>query len=283
MDVTFYTEPQKFLDVAGEYLERHIRTHTIVATVARREPLKNMPYWFAVMSEGETIRGIAMRTHPQPPHALFVPSLSEECLAALAHALLERKEQVTACNGDVQTARSLFQLLGYPHPVVGVHTRLHFLDHVTFPSKPAGELRQATLADLPLIKSWRRTFWEDVEKQGGREPQEDEVQSYADSSLTEPAVVAGQYWFWEVDGKPVHMTVTQPARFGVEKIGPVYTPEEYRGNGYAGYVVALLSHQILERGHTPTLYTDQANPVSNKVYTRIGFVGAADEGEVLVN
>ncbi len=55
-----------------------------------------------------------------------------------------------------------------------------------------------------------------------------------------------------------------------------------RGRGYASWVVASLTQQLLDAGARPCLYTDQANPVSNLVYERIGYEPVHDEGNVVV-
>ncbi len=73
-------------------------------------------------------------------------------------------------------------------------------------------------------------------------------------------------FLWEVDGEPVHLTGRNPASYGAARIGPVYTPREHRGRGYASATVAELSRRILDEGDRPCLFTDQANPVSNRVY-----------------
>lgn len=59
---------------------------------------------------------------------------------------------------------------------------------------------------------------------------------------------------------------------GVVRIGPVFTPPELRGRGYAGVAVAELSRRLLHAGNRACmLYTDLANPTSNSVYQRIGY------------
>ncbi len=55
-------------------------------------------------------------------------------------------------------------------------------------------------------------------------------------------------------------------------ISLVYTPPQFRGNGYATFVVKELSDYILQRGKQfATLYTDLDNPTSNKIYQAVGF------------
>ena len=61
------------------------------------------------------------------------------------------------------------------------------------------------------------------------------------------------------------------------RIGPVYTPPEQRGNGYATALVAEQSAWLLAGGRRFCfLYTDLANPTSNAIYERIGYERVAD-------
>ena len=64
------------------------------------------------------------------------------------------------------------------------------------------------------------------------------------------------------------------------RIGPVYTPPEHRRRGYATTLVADLSAWLLERGHRACfLYTDLANPTSNRIYVEIGYERVCDAME----
>jgi predicted GNAT family acetyltransferase len=68
------------------------------------------------------------------------------------------------------------------------------------------------------------------------------------------------------------MVSTNPAVAGVVRIGPVYTPPEARRRGYASSAVAAVSREALATGaHTCMLYTDLANPTSNKIYADVGY------------
>lgn len=56
------------------------------------------------------------------------------------------------------------------------------------------------------------------------------------------------------------------------RVGPVYTPPAQRGRGYAGSAVAGLSRRVLARGaRRCALFTDLANPTSNKIYAEVGY------------
>jgi GNAT superfamily N-acetyltransferase len=140
---------------------------------------------------------------------------------------------------------------------------------------PVGALRQASYADLPQALAWFEAFFIDADKQAGRPhgTHAGEVPRPEDLLLR---IEAGGIWFWEVDGSPVHVSALNPASFGVARIGPVFTPPEQRGHGYAGATVAALAQMALDAGAVPCLFTDQANPVSNALYARIGFTPVTD-------
>ena len=60
----------------------------------------------------------------------------------------------------------------------------------------------------------------------------------------------------------------------------MYTPPERRRRGYASALVAALSQEQLDAGKEFCfLYTDLANPTSNKIYQDIGYEPVADVDE----
>jgi predicted GNAT family acetyltransferase len=60
-------------------------------------------------------------------------------------------------------------------------------------------------------------------------------------------------------------------------VGPVYTPPEERGHGYATALVAHVSRAALEGGRRACyLHTDLSNATSNAMYQRIGYDRVCD-------
>jgi predicted GNAT family acetyltransferase len=56
------------------------------------------------------------------------------------------------------------------------------------------------------------------------------------------------------------------------RVAPVYTPPEHRGRGYAAAATAVVSRAALDAGAREVLlYTDLANPTSNRLYARLGY------------
>jgi len=96
-------------------------------------------------------------------------------------------------------------------------------------------------------------------------------------------IAAGRVWFWEDEhGERVHLTGVNPPSYGVARVGPVYTPKTHRGRGYASAAVAEVSRRILDEGGRACLFTDQANPTSNKIYEALGYRRVVDMANVVV-
>ena len=90
-------------------------------------------------------------------------------------------------------------------------------------------------------------------------------------------------WLWEDEtGAVVHLTSFSPPYFGVARVGPVYTPREQRGHGYASAAVAQVSQRLLDQGARVCLFTDQANPTSNRIYQALGYRAVVDMANLLI-
>ena len=76
--------------------------------------------------------------------------------------------------------------------------------------------------------------------------------------------------------RPVAMAGVFDAVAGVARIGPVYTPPDRRGRGYASALVAEVSDAVLTRGQRCILYTDLENPTSNAIYRALGYRAVAE-------
>jgi predicted GNAT family acetyltransferase len=86
-------------------------------------------------------------------------------------------------------------------------------------------------------------------------------------------------YLW-ADGEPVSLAARRRQLPHGASVGPVYTPPAMRGHGYATACVAALSQAILDAGaHFCTLFTNLANPTTNRIYQRIGYQPLCDFGE----
>lgn len=85
------------------------------------------------------------------------------------------------------------------------------------------------------------------------------------------SINSGKLYILVKDSEVVSMAniAHRSQNFGM--INLVYTPNEYRKNGYASDLVATLSQLILDEDRIPMLYTDDSNDTSNKIYMNIGY------------
>jgi RimJ/RimL family protein N-acetyltransferase len=288
--VDLLDDPQRFLEVAAGYLAARPVTSTVVATVTERvvreesaavAPPPGPSRWWAVVrgASGEVV-GAAMRTAPFAPFPPWLMDMPDEAAVELARLLVARGETIDAVNGALPSAALCAAEIGrLTDRTVRVveHLRLFELGELVRPARwPDGRLRPATEADLGLALAWYDAFGMAAAEQAGRTephhtPDEDE-----ESMLRR--IHEGRVFLWEDgSGEVVHLTGANPPSLGVSRVGPVYTPAEHRGHGYASAAVHEVSRRILDSGARACLFTDQANPTSNAIYQRIGYVAVADQ------
>jgi predicted GNAT family acetyltransferase len=139
------------------------------------------------------------------------------------------------------------------------------------PVDPPGLTRRATNADLDLGIAWTRAFVAETGVVAGVDPRRN----------VEASISQGRLWFWQDGDDVVSLTGTSPSVARVSRIGPVFTPPEHRGRGYARSLVAEVSRQRLADGNTSCcLFTDLANPVSNQIYQQVGYRPVDDFAEI---
>jgi GNAT superfamily N-acetyltransferase len=165
---------------------------------------------------------------------------------------------------------------------LALHLRLFKLSRLIQPRAVPGHLRQAVRDDLELVRICYQAFMADADAQAGRAPGSS-PQDGSDSESLLRRIDDGGIWLWvDRSGTAVHLTAVNTPSFGVARIGPVYTPPEQRGRGYASAAVAAVSGRLLEAGVVPCLFTDQANPTSNKIYTALGYEPVVDMANYVV-
>jgi predicted GNAT family acetyltransferase len=285
-----FDDPAAFLAVAGDTLAADPVLSTVVATNAQRwadryaagEDRPDHPCWFAAATDLDgVVVGAAMRTAPFAPYPLYVLAMSDAAARALADALLARGEQVDAANGSLPAvdvfARHLAERTGRVART-SRPTRFYELGSLVEQDRlPAGRARLAERADLDLLLAWTSEFLPEADRQAGRTAR---PASDARPQDVLERIDGHRMWLWEADGEAVAMTGFQGPAFGTARIGPVFTPADQRGRGYASALVAHASRELTRRGLRVCLATDLDNPVSNAVYVRLGYEPAGDTAEM---
>ena len=277
MNVREFDTPGDFLDYASSWLLAREIPNALVFGIAQRtasEPLPGAePPFFAVAEDAGGIRLAAMRTPPWKA-ALCGPDDAPESLEAaaeLAQRLAARYPDMHAVLGPPNVANAFAnawtRITGRPARATDA-SRVHQLTRLLPPRPVPGALRAATPVDHPMLRNWMHAFHDEA------------MPTTPDPTERIEAILGGtanEYvWIWENNGPACMCTTTRDTPNG-RCIAYVYTPQTLRGQGYASALVAAVTKAILDSGKRfAYLYTDLANPTSNKIYAALGYEPVAD-------
>ena len=82
----------------------------------------------------------------------------------------------------------------------------------------------------------------------------------------------------KVNGEIVSFAKMSEPSDGAIRISYVYTKPSFRGMGYARKVVNSIKNEIIEKGFIAALNVDRANPISNHLYSSLGFKKIFSQG-----
>jgi uncharacterized protein len=91
------------------------------------------------------------------------------------------------------------------------------------------------------------------------------------SDRVERWLAANVLFDWVVDGEAAAHGVVMPIGADGARVLAIYTPPENRGRGYAQAMTAALTQRALDQGRWCTLFTDADNPITNKIYPKVGY------------
>lgn len=260
----------EFLARAGEFLRSRPALHTTPLSVT--EKLRTQRTEGVVFGRLERAGEVEASFFRFPSRGLSVTPLTPgqaDTLAAHLVALGHSLPWVTADHGTATAFAEAWRRRTGATPTVRVRLHLHRLGTLTPPKPfPAGRGRLVGERDHEDLMRWCREFAADVE-----EDVTIDAGTWAGTRFAEK-----RYTFWETpDGTPVSMAGVNPTVGGQARVDPVYTPAHLRGRGYAGAVTVEVSRAALAAGaQEVVLYTNAANPTSNALYQRLGYVRVAD-------
>ncbi len=261
------------------YLMLHEAEHNIMLglfAVLQARPPENPPILVWAERSGEIV-GVAMRTPPF--RTLLSQGVDAETIAALAADLaVYAADMPGVLAGKAESlafASAWRNLTG--RSVSSVRSMRLFRLTAVQPVAPVpGAMREVSDGERELVIDWWQAFALEAAEPVTREHA---AQAIRNRHGVDPLV--GGMRVWEVNGEVVSLAgYTGPTPNSI-RIGPVYTPPQHRGHGYATALVAALSQLLLDFGFAfVTLYTDLANPTSNRIYQTIGYQPLADLDEV---
>jgi RimJ/RimL family protein N-acetyltransferase len=251
-----------FLDAAGAFMRAQPVQHTVLLTVAETVALRGpntfgdeapeFGWWHA---DGR-VDGAFVHT---PPYPVLIGPMPTEAAEALLSAVADRP--LTGVHGPPE----LVTLVAARHGGPMQERRreyLYRLGTLIEPPPPVGRWVIAGAAHRGVLIDFYDAFREEID-----EPSRD-WGPMVDDRLSHRGL---HLWLLD-DGTAVSMVGISRPIAGMARIGPVYTPPEHRGRGYAAALTAVVSRAAREDGVAEILlFADLANATSNGVYQRIGF------------
>ena len=219
------------------------------------------PLLLRVVQEGVTT-AVCVQTRPEN---VVVSHLTDGQAAALAAYFREHQVPLGGAIGPVPGVQAFCAHYSDAPVHVRMSNRILQLTQVIPPLTAPGRFRMAEPADIDMVSRFFHEFH--VECLPRELPGEAKLASMIEDRINRETV-----FFWENGGTPVSSAhSTRPTRGGIA-IGPVYTPPNERGKGYASNLVAALSQHLLDQGKRfCVLFTDTHNRTSNKIYENVGY------------
>lgn len=258
---------EALIGVAGTFLSAHEPENTILLGALRGQGLSSRHQPLCLIAkEAETLAMVGLRT---PPFPLILSRGDPAPAEAIARHLLKSGEKIPGVIGPEDLAERFTTIwteatdtqAAADHGLI-----LHRLTEAQAPTGVEGELRMTEAKDSELFGIWNHRAAIEM--------------GLLDHEIADAATEAarridlGQVFAWYRGEEPVSLVAFQPTslRDRCGRINMVYTPDHERGRGYASAAVAALSHARLRAGWSSCLiFTDAANPTTNKIYRQVGY------------
>ncbi|GAA0605819.1 GNAT family N-acetyltransferase [Virgibacillus siamensis] len=223
-------------------------------------------YFLGIAEQDDEAVFAFMQTPPNNWILAAVDHVSNDVIENVAAFIFNKRAAVPGVLGPVEKAdvfTNEWERLTNIESSIHMKQLIYRMDEINPLPTVQGELRHATEDDCALVKSWLVQF--------GEEANEPLSNAYAEQ-LASSFIGKYSMYLWEVDGVPVSMANQSRKTENGATINAVFTPDEFKRNGYATAVVAGLSSKLLAEGSSfCSLYTDLDNPDSNSIYRKIGY------------
>ncbi|WP_346876541.1 MULTISPECIES: GNAT family N-acetyltransferase [unclassified Clostridium] len=270
MKVVIYDKVKDFLNINEEILLEKESVNQLIlfnAYVNREKDTDSDVLFGRVEDES----GVSLVFCNVSPYNLQINNLKEKddnAIKALVDYLIENKINIVGINANKKVCDKFIEYYEgktkcqFKERLAMDIMELRKLNSVTLPK---GYFREATEQDLDLVIDWHIKF-------GKEALNEDMVVETFIEKLVTRIRNGAIYIFEDENHVPVSMAAfTKQLKKGIS-VSLVYSDARKRGMGYGVAVVYNLSKLYLERGNEfCSLFVDKRNPVSNGVYTKIGY------------
>lgn len=218
-----------------------------------------------VEENGETIYAF-MQTSTNNWILADIGNVHNNVIRKVAAFLHDSNVVVPGVLGPIEKAeffKNEWEKLSQSQAIFEMKQLIYQLDQVNEIPETKGELREAKPKDHPLVKKWLIQFGVAASEHISEEAADRMAQSFISNRTL---------YFWVVEGNSVSMLNRSRKTKNGATINAVFTPDEYKRNGYATAAVAKLTEKLLKDGFQfCSLYTDLANSTANSIYKKIGY------------
>jgi hypothetical protein len=265
-----FDDAAAFFAAVTPFLERNEAAHTL--HLGMRSRLERDPHVFGpddprlyAAFAGDEVVGASIQT---PPFGVALSVFTDETgiddLAERMHrdGLALSGVLAEVAQGERFVAR--WQALTGANASIAIEQRIYETSEVVPPRPAGGAARAYEPSDRDLVVEWMDAFMAEAMP---NTPEGDGASFVARKESDQ----SGGLLLWEHDGATVSLAgYAAPSPNGL-RVGPVYTPPELRGRGYASAVTAAVTEIVLSNHRFAFLFTDLANPTSNSIYQQIGY------------
>jgi len=277
MQLNQYTSAEPFYDAVRPFLLRHEAENNlffgILDSLMRYGAAPDTTPYFATVEQGGAVIAAALMT---PPHNLVLAHTENHDALVMFAAHL--KEYPLPGVSGLKTCAHAFaaswaSLSGKSY-CVSMAERIYKVERVLMPQGVSGHARLATDDDFALLLRWHIEFTMEAFNRPEAEVNTAQLERVIRNRLEDST--SGGFYLWHDPEAVCMVGYTGPTPHGM-RIGPVYTPPAHRGRGYGSACTAHTSQVLLDSGRKFVfLFTDLANPTSNKIYQAIGYEPVAD-------
>lgn len=263
-----------------KYLLEHEAANCLILGIARGLSCGEInsvskPY-LSIVENNQTILATAIQTPPR--NLILAKSGNTEAVELIAKDLASNflsLPGVIAPKAEAENFVRTWKSLTGKSSKLELAMRIHQLEQVEPINKASGNLRIATQSDRTLLTDWIRAF--EQEALGDNEPESDS-QLWFERHLKNKSLSV-----WQDKDTVTSMAACSSATVNGIRVNAVYTPPKHRGKGYATSCVAEMSQELLNRYQYCFLFTDLANPASNHMYRKIGYLPMDDVSNYIFN
>ncbi|BCC13020.1 TPA: GNAT family N-acetyltransferase [Bacillus cereus] len=263
-----YEEVVNFKKEVIPFLEKNEQENNLMLGVLQ---MVEQPIFMGVAKQEEEVAVVFLQTEEKKQIIVATSEVMGVDIKELAKELTKVYPDIPGLIGNKKVVQRLAEeiaVLENKKTTVAMEQGIYELKQVKKKWTEEGIFREINSDELPVIEKRIYQFCEDVNLPTTKE----EAEQTAHTLITNHRLFG-----LEIDGKLVSVAAkTRPTKNNIT-INFVYTPKEERKKGYASNCVAALSQRMLDEGYkTTTLYTDLANPTSNKIYQEIGYEQIAE-------